>query len=95
MSGKRYNPTPNLAYCADYDEHSEKSKNCDNNSADITIAVILKECVAFYDVFKGLGKRLENSSIVEKFPEHRNPTLLMVPYAHTFLLNNRGEKHDF
>lgn len=80
MSGKRYVPAPNLAYCADYDEHSEECKNCKNKSVDITIATIFQECAAFYDVFKGLEKRLENSGIVETPSEHRNPTLLVVPY---------------
>lgn len=80
MSGKKYVPAPNLAYCADYDEHSEECKNCNNKSVDITIATIFQECAAFYDVFKELEKRLENSGIVETPPEHRNPTLLVVPY---------------
>ena len=80
MSGKRYIPTPNPAYCADYDERFEECKNCKNQSFDITIAIILQECAAFYDVFKGLEKRLENSGIVETPPEHKNPTLLEVPY---------------
>ena len=80
MSGKRYTPSPNPAYCADYDEHSEQCKNCNIKSVDITTTIILQECAAFYDVFKGLEKRLENSGIVETPPEHRNPTLLEVPY---------------
>ena len=75
MSGKRYTPSPNPAYCADYDEHSEQCKNCNIKSVDITTTIILQECAAFYDVFKGLEKRLENSGIVETPPEHRNPTL--------------------
>lgn len=80
LSEKRYIPTPNLAYCADYDEHSEEYKNCKNQSVDITIAIILQECVAFYDVFKGLEKRLKNNGMIEILPEHNNPTLLEVPY---------------
>lgn len=80
MSEKRYIPTPNLAYCADYDEHSEECKNCNNKSVDITIATILQECAAFYDVFKGLESRLANSGIVNTPPEHKNPVLLQVPY---------------
>jgi len=80
LSGKRYIPTSNSAYCADYDEHSEECKNCNNKSVDITIATTLQECAAFYDVFKGLEKRLENSGIVETPPEYKNPTLLEVPY---------------
>ena len=80
MSTNRYIPTPNLAWCADYDEHSEECRNCNNKSVDITIATIFQECAAFYDVFKGLEKRLENSGIVETPPEHENPTLLVVPY---------------
>jgi hypothetical protein len=43
---------------------------------DITIATILQECAAFYDIFK----ELENNGIVETPAEHRNPTLLEVPY---------------
>ena len=80
LSEKRYTPTPNPAYCAAYDEHSEECRNCNNKSVDITLATILQECAAFYDVFKGLEKRLEDSGIVETPPEHRNPTLLAVPY---------------
>ena len=80
MSGKRYIPTSNPAYCADYDEHSEECKNCNNKSVDITIATILQECAAFYDVFKGLEKRLENNGIVDTPSEYKNPTLLEVPY---------------
>ena len=80
MSEKKYIPTPNLAYCADCDEHSEKCKNCNNKSVDITIAVILQECAAFYDVFNDLEKRLEHSGIVETPPECKNPPLLEVPY---------------
>lgn len=80
MSEKRYAPTPNPAFCADYDEHSEACINCNNASVDITISTILQECAAFYDVFKGLENRLENSGIVEASQEHKNPTLLAVPY---------------
>ena len=80
MSEKRYIPTSNPAYCADYDEYSEECKNCNNKSVDITIATILQECAAFYDVFKGLEKRLKSSGIVETPPEYKNPILLEVPY---------------
>ena len=80
MGEKMYIPTPNPAYCANYDECSEKCKNCDNKSVDITTVTILQECAAFYDVFKGLEKRLENSGIAEAPPEHENPILLQVPY---------------
>lgn len=80
MSTKRYTPAPNLAFCASYDEYSEECKNCDHKSVDITIATIFQECAAFYDVFKGLEKRLEGSGIVETPPVHKNPILLQVPY---------------
>ena len=80
MSEKNYIPVPNLDYCASYDEHSEECKKCNNKTVDITIATILQECAAFYDVFKGLEKRLEHSGIVETLPEHKNPVLLEVPY---------------
>lgn len=80
MSEKRYIPTSNPANCADYDEHSAECKICNNKSVDITIATILQECAAFYDVFKGLEKRLEYSGIVENLPEYKHPTLLEVPY---------------
>ena len=67
MSEKRYTPTPNPAYCAAYDEHSEECRNCNKKSVDITLATILQECAAFYDVFKGLEKRLEEIlKLVEK-----------------------------
>ena len=59
MSTKRYMPTPNPAYCAYYDDISEECRNCKNKSIDITATLILQECVAFYDVFKNLEKRLE------------------------------------
>ncbi len=80
MSAKRYIPTPNPASCSYYDDNSEECRNCKNKSVDITTTIILQECAAFYDVFKGLEKRLENSGIVETPPEHENPTLLVVPY---------------
>lgn len=81
MSGRRYIPTPNPACCADYNERLEECKNCKNQSVDITTTVIFQECAAFYDVFKGLENRLENSGIAETPPEHKNPTLLEVPYV--------------
>lgn len=52
-----------------------------NKTVDITTTIILQECVAFYDVFKDLGKRLEHSGIVaESIDNIRQPTLLSVPY---------------
>lgn len=80
MSGKKYIPVPNPAYCANYDEHSEECKKCNNKTVDITIVTILQECAAFYDVFKRLEKRLKHNGIVETPSEHRNPVLLEVPY---------------
>lgn len=81
MSTKRYIPTPNPANCAYYDSNSEECRNCENKSIDITTTLILQECVAFYDVFKNLEKRLEHSGIVEESADNtRQPTLLSVPY---------------
>lgn len=81
MSTKRYIPTPNPAFCAYYDNNSEECRNCENKSVDITTTIILQECVAFYDVFKNLEKRLEHNGIVEESADNtRQPTLLSVPY---------------
>lgn len=81
MSTKRYIPTPNPANCAYYDDNSGECRNCKNKSIDITTTLILQECVAFYDVFKNLEKRLDHSGIVEESTDNpRQPTLLSVPY---------------
>lgn len=80
MRKKIYTATPNLAYCESYDDKSEKCQNCTNKSIDITSATIYQECVAFYDVYKSLEKRLESSGIHNDPSGNHIPTLLSVPY---------------